>query len=491
MITTPQPRYIPTTLSKQSRTTTISHHHLNGLRGPIAAKMSNGSTTVTSMPSYTTDDYLSGSAQLSSSIASLSSSRQNQSSQIAKTYRQAAQLFLTRRLPEALSTIEPVITPQQPSDPVYAAEAENDGQAGLAPIASASKTTRSKVWSFYLTFLNSVIDLGPEEGKHAFGSTKWKALVSKARDGSVWEDIVRDGYGGNEGAVDADVVINLATLLLTHGNDQRVTQARLETYLSALSNPTFDVAGHMAAGNGNGPPRMRRTQSASGTNTPRDLHTHLKLLELYTLHCLPRVGEWDYAREFIMMSEVLDDERKESFLHALYGLKEEQENAAKREEELRVKQREELEERRQREEEEARAQEERRVEEDRRREDARRRPQRPPDGTNGSGVKAKAPVGPTSSTSRQPKKDVSRRKQPATLYARAAAMFSTLQSTLMQTAQGLANNPMALLRAILFLLAFALAFGRREIRERVRRLLEKAWEKLKGTVGMGVKVSYI
>jgi hypothetical protein len=61
----------------------------------------------------------------------------------------------------------------------------------------------------------------------------------------------------------------------------------------------------------------------------------------------------------------------------------------------------------------------------------------------------------------------------------------------MQAAQGLANNPMALLRTMLFLLAFALAFGRREIRERVRRLLERAWEKIKGTVGMGVKVSYI
>jgi len=44
---------------------------------------------------------------------------------------------------------------------------------------------------------------------------------------------------------------------------------------------------------------------------------------------------------------------------------------------------------------------------------------------------------------------------------------------------------------MLFLLAFALAFGRREIRERVKRLLERAWEKLRGTVGMGVKVSYI
>ena len=66
-----------------------------------------------------------------------------------------------------------------------------------------------KVWSFYLTFLNSVVELGAEEGKHAFGSTRWKQLVSRCRDGSVWDDVVRDGYAGVEGDVDADVVVNL------------------------------------------------------------------------------------------------------------------------------------------------------------------------------------------------------------------------------------------------------------------------------------------
>ena len=329
--------------------------------------------------------------------------------------------------------------------------------------------------------------------------------MAKIRDGSVWADIVRDGYAGNEGAVDPDVVVDLATLLLTHAPDQRLTQQRMETYLSALSNPTFDVTSHMAAQSGGvGAQRLRRPQSASGTNTPRDLHTHLKLLELYTLHVLPRNGEWDYAKEVIMMSEVLDDERKEAFLHALQGLKEEQENAAKREEELMQRQKEELQARRRREEEEE--QERRRLDEERKREDVTRttttttRPQRPPDATtavNGNGARAKPSSvrridDSSASTTRQPKKDVTRRKQPSTsLYARAAYMLTALQSVLLQTAQGLANNPMALLRAMLFLLVFALAFGRREIREKVRRLLERAWEKLRGTVGMGVKVSYI
>ncbi|KKY23377.1 putative peroxin 26 [Diplodia seriata] len=143
---------------------------------------------------------------LAASVTSLGSQQRPHTAQIAKTYRQAAQLFLTRRLPEALSTIEPVITPDLPDAD---GQDHDNKQAAFAPIAYASRGTRVKVWSFYLTFLNSVIELGPEEGKHAFGSTKWKALVSKCRDGRVWEDVVQAGYGGVEGSVDPDVVINL------------------------------------------------------------------------------------------------------------------------------------------------------------------------------------------------------------------------------------------------------------------------------------------
>lgn len=152
-----------------------------------------------------TYEALGSSRMLSSSVSSSSASRQH-SQQIAKAYRQAAQLFLTRRLPEALSTIEPTIsTPAQDDQK----ESYNGDLSGYAPIATASRGTRVKVWSFYLTLLNSVVELGAEEGKNAFGSTRWKQLVSKCRDGSVWDDVVRDGYAAVEGDVDAEVVVNL------------------------------------------------------------------------------------------------------------------------------------------------------------------------------------------------------------------------------------------------------------------------------------------
>ncbi|KAI4669764.1 uncharacterized protein J4E79_000042 [Alternaria viburni] len=397
-------------------------------------------------------DDVSGSRYLSSSISSLSTSRQ-QSSQMAKAYRQAAQLFLTRRLPEALSTIEPIISPP----PIDAADV-----VGHAPVATASRGTRVKVWSFYLTFLNAVVELGAEEGKHAFGSTRWKHLVSQCRDGSIWDHVVRDGYAGVEGDVDADVVVNLATLLLTHAPSQRLNQQKLETYLSATANPAPDASAHLS-------------------DTPRDLEKRIKLLELYTLHVLPRNDEWDYARDFIDMSEVLDQERKEAFLLALHSLKEEKEDTQAREEKLRQQQQEQMDQRRRETEaqrlDQARAQDERRIREEQNRRQPRASDEPQPTPSQ------------SSRTSRTPA------KKPATpppgLYNRASTMFANMHTLISDTAHHMTSNPMAFFRTLLFLLAFGLAFGRRPLRERILRIIRSAWDKVRRTVGMGVKVSYI
>jgi hypothetical protein len=54
-----------------------------------------------------------------------------------------------------------------------------------------------------------VIELGVKEGKYTFRSTRWKALVIKCRNGSIWEKVVRNRYSGVKGNVDINIVINL------------------------------------------------------------------------------------------------------------------------------------------------------------------------------------------------------------------------------------------------------------------------------------------
>lgn len=162
---------------------------------------------MTNRSATSTVTYEDPSRYLSSSISSLSSARA-QSSWIAKSYRHAAQLYLTRRLSEALEAIEPVITPEEQDHRQTNGHADEDTPQP-APVAAASRGTRVKVWSFYLTLLNAIIEVGPEEGKLSFGSTKWKVIAAKARDGTVWDEVVRYGYGGSDGEVDGEVVINL------------------------------------------------------------------------------------------------------------------------------------------------------------------------------------------------------------------------------------------------------------------------------------------
>lgn len=200
------------------------------------------------------------------------------------------------------------------------------------------------MWNLYIALLSAIVDLGSEEGKKTFGQKEWKEIASKVRDGDIWETVVRIGYNGVEGSVDAEVVYNLsvkpprknivsskltrdvynrATLLLNHSPSQALNQQRLETYLSSYGQSSLDIAESLQTPSSGS--EQPHAGPDSGTNTPKDLAARVRIIELFTLHVLPRNEEWTYAKEFISLSEFLDDERKEVFLQTLEGLKEEKE----------------------------------------------------------------------------------------------------------------------------------------------------------------------
>ncbi|QIX00840.1 hypothetical protein AMS68_006357 [Peltaster fructicola] len=263
---------------------------------------------------------------LSRSFDHLSRSRST-NNLIVRAYKQATQLYLTRRFREAYDTLEPVVSPQGSAADGQINDAPNAIlSAELAPVAQSSKGTRTKVWVFYLSLLHSIIGLGPQEGKTTFGSTKWRELAAKVRDGTIWQEVVKRGYGGNEGEVDGEVVVNLATLLLGHMTTQKLNQEKLEGYLAANDDDT--AASVFSDRDGTSTPMSIHSTS------PKNLQTRLKILELYILHVLPANDEWDYARQYIEMSEMLDEERKEAFMHALESVKEEKNGAALREKAL-------------------------------------------------------------------------------------------------------------------------------------------------------------
>ncbi|KAL2856884.1 hypothetical protein BJX68DRAFT_229648 [Aspergillus pseudodeflectus] len=427
-----------------------------------------------------------------SSVAA-STSTLSPSKLCSKTYKKASQLFLTRRLQEALVSLQPVITASRGND-----EHEVNGDSSVAPIATVPPTWRIKVWNLYVTLLSAIIDLGPEEGKKTIGQKEWKTISTQVRDGGIWETVVQTGYQGREGSVDAEVVYNLGTLLLNHSPSQTVNQQRLETYLSSYGQPNLDIEEHL-----NSPTTSQRLNG--GTDTPKDLAARVRLIELFTLHVLPRNEEWDYAREFINLSEVLDEERKEVFLQTLDGLKEEKEQGKLRAAALQREKDAELE--RQIQEAERQKAEDAAAAERAAQQKSHKRSgsevdygiEKPhPNGTargkksadkNGSSKagssSSRTAVSPPSS------KNVKKAEKPETRARQSQALATVLRNLVQYLGKSISNNPLWFVRSLLFFLGLIFALNRPNVRERIRKIVGSGWQKVRGTVGMGVKVSYI
>ncbi|KAL4916601.1 hypothetical protein BDW62DRAFT_103930 [Aspergillus aurantiobrunneus] len=412
----------------------------------------------------------------------------------SKTYKKASQLFLTRRLQEALVSLEPVITAKNGDD-----DQEVNGADPVPPIATVPATWRIKVWNLYITLLSAIIDLGPEEGKKTIGQKEWKDISTQVRDGGIWGKVVQLGYQGREGSVDAEVVYNLGTLLLNHSPSQTANQQRLETYLSSYEQQNLDIEEQL-----NSPTNSQRhhIRPNGGTDTPKDLAARVRLIELFTLHVLPRNEEWDYATEFINLSEVLDDERKEVFLQTLDGLKEEKEQGKLRAAALQREKDAELE--RQIQEAERHKTEEAVSAEIAPQQKSHKRSGSEVDygieknHPNGSirGKKGEKPgsskAGSSSRTAVSPNsKNLKKPEKPETRARQSQALATVLQNLIQYLGKSISKNPLSFVRSLLFLLGLLFALNQPNIRERIRRIAGSGWQKVRGTVGMGVKVSYI
>jgi len=437
--------------------------------------------------------------ELLSSSLGLLSSPPKAKTEVSRVYKRSSECFLTRRLPEAFSAIEPLITIPRPSKETT----KDEEMPRKAPIAGASRRDRIKVWVLYLTMLNAIADLGSEDGKVGFGNKAWRDLVAKAQSGTIWEEVVNVGYGGVDGDVDADVVISLATLLLAQSATQTANQQYLESYLSAANNSNLDLLerskySESPNGHANG-----ASQDRNGTATPRDLNARVNIIELYTLHVLPRNGEWDYAKDFISMSEVLEEDMKDSFLQDLRSLEDEKSRGEEHFEDA-LPQQEDL------------IEQEPQPAEEIERESLDTVGQAPStshhrsDSETEYGI-AKAqpssdvqksmppPPQPTAKpakssqikSSRSPPTKAPRKATNSSVYERSIAVMSGLQRIVLQMTAQISQNPMALLRFVLFLMGLIVAFSRRDVKNRLGRMTGAGWDKLRSTVGMGVKVSYI
>ena len=298
-----------------------------------------------------------------------------------------------------------------------------------------------------------------------------------------------------------------ATLLLSHSSSQTLNQQRLESYLATSGEYTFDISDRFETSSQISSDFHPTPARASGTNTPRDLNSRLKVIELYALHVLPRNEEWDYAQEFVGMCEVLDDERRDLFLQTLQSLRDQRQEDIDKEAEIRQSRQEELE-------------RERKIVEDRQLAETKLQEQqqqqqrdtdvkhqhkrsksekdygiedvephdnfRRPNSSRGGGKRESQANGSKLSRRQQGPK-----RPPDSLYKRSITMAQALQQLMSRTARSISDSPNALVRTLIFLIALLLALGRRESREWLARISSIGWDRIRSTIGMGMKVSYI
>lgn len=318
-----------------------------------------------------------------------------------------------------------------------------------------------------------------------------------------------------------------SNLLLGQAPDQKLNQSRLETYLSSSQND-LDISTHLSNALSNG-----RQPGMNGTNTPKDLASRIKVLELFTLHVLPRNEEWDYAKGFISNSDILDEERREAFMQTLQELQEVSEgrgNVEEAEEDVFEDTEEDLYPH------ETVPPEEGHMREPNIQSKTTSKHQRTnsevdygiekehPNGTHITSTAqegilpkdtpmSKLPPQPLPSSlsprlpptlapsgrntmsppSQTPRRSTRKPKPPKqnAILAQARLMFTALSNLARNLAGTISSNPTNILKMLLFILAFVMAFSQRQIRAKARLLANTGWNKVRATIGMGTKVSYI
>lgn len=250
------------------------------------------------------------------------------------------------------------------------------------------------------------------------------------------------------------------------------------------------------------PPALDLPQgsSAQAVDSLRDLESRTQLIEIYALHVLPKNKEWDYAKNFVQSSDILDDESRDAFLQTLKELEDEEYGRVPlqhldpvHEPENRL---------------------EPQLQDSITSDSAstvREAPLMNHHRSNSEidyGIEEKKIV-PGSVPEKKPSpprpiRKISSNQRHHCAVSRSTTntlpqrptsgpikqslvAFGALQQLFSHVSRYFTHNPLVLLRFILFLVSLVTALSRRDVRERLRI----GWDKVKRTIGMGVKVSYI
>ncbi|KAF9433514.1 hypothetical protein BGZ76_009330 [Entomortierella beljakovae] len=117
----------------------------------------------------------------------------------------------------------------------------------------------------------------------------------------LWRRLMED-YGGVEGDVDGQVVVAFS-LLCINQNMHLFAKQTIEGYLATIPDGMLihleTAAGALPIG--------------KDTKSPLMVH-YERLVELYVVHILAKLNEWDYAQKFLELNNVLSGSSKQQYI---------------------------------------------------------------------------------------------------------------------------------------------------------------------------------
>ncbi|KAF9368718.1 hypothetical protein CPB97_004319 [Podila verticillata] len=259
-------------------------------------------------------------ADLSTSVSSLSGSGfltpngsgPSSLGHILVLYHKATSTFLLRQLASAYSTSLEALELLAKTNSEYGLDQHNYNNISESTRRSFF-VLKQKLWILHVTIYGAMLtDRAENQNSANTVSSSRFTRSSSSKENSpeklvkdLWRRLV-DDYGGVEGEVDGQVMVPFILLCI---NQKLYTVARqiTEAYLATLPEGL-----------------LIHLETAAGALTTVDsvakdplMTNYERLVELYLIHVLAKLGEWTYASEFLEYNSVLSDASKKVYAKIL------------------------------------------------------------------------------------------------------------------------------------------------------------------------------
>ncbi|KAJ2721086.1 hypothetical protein GGI07_004191 [Coemansia sp. Benny D115] len=157
-----------------------------------------------------------------------------------------------------------------------------------------------RLWILHICVLSSLAEVSAEgDGRLRAKSGGLAGFPTGVRE--VWKSVV-GAFGGYAGSVDSEVLVPVVLLCLKL-RDARSARDVVEEWLATLPDDFVELL--------NDPLAENRSERAS----------YMRVCELYTLHILPQLSDFDSAYEFLSLSTVVQGPAKAEYVRRLDSLR--------------------------------------------------------------------------------------------------------------------------------------------------------------------------